>query len=1086
MICRELLGCDTRVVDDRNRRSQSPIAVRQLRGVIEWTYVFMIALILMHAAGAQTNLGRITGTVTDGTGAAIASAGVTVTNLSTTAIRNATTDVNGFYSVPALPVGDYSVAVSMAGFRSSKSTVDLTINGASANFTLVPGVVEQSVTVNAASGSVDLQTESHDLSQTVSPKQLINLPNSNGVSALSIAVLGPASQPGTDESESGDVGGFGQSTRAVNIAGLGLGRTQFLQDGVENINMLTQTANIVSTVEASSEVTTMINGAPSRFSEPAVVNVITKGGTNQFHGTAYDFFQNDAMNANNYFAVTKPPLRYNLFGGELGAPILRNRLFGYFDYSGLREHSSAVSRNRVPTSAELSGDFSNNNVSGTIYDPSTYSSATGTSSPFPSNLISPSRFDNFAKLWLANFPKANAALNSANVNYVANVMSPATSDQEVSRVDWNISDKNQAMGTYSHYVSHSGTDTIVPNLFGRYFNTSGTNIMLQNTYVFNPNIVNVAKAGYNMGNVVKTVQGAATTNFVQTYGLTNLNPQTQQWAPPSVTISAYTSYSAPFFPQSGMQNRFQYADEFDWKLNNHNISFGGQFVRIQFNGNWVVDNNGNYAFDGSSTSLYTNGKRSSTSKGNALADILLGYPVTAAGGVGISVGSFRESQVAAYLQDDWKVAHTFTVNLGLRYDLDVPPLDKNGKSAMYDLASNTASPGTWNTNYGDWGPRVGFAWNFTHSTVLRTGYGIYYSPILYNNLQFELLYSPNFAIQTKSFSIASPTLIEKEFGPSTTGTTAYSMQKRLKDQSSQEWNLNIEQSLGNDTLLTLGYVGNMSYHESARANINQPYALSSGNTSGIMDVKPQPLNGPVSAQLNIFNANYNALVASVQRRYANGLLFLASYTWSKAIDVVDGDNTTVQDQYNVNLQRSPATFDRTNNFLFSGVYDLPFGSGQRFAHNLGVAGNTLVGGWHLSFIQQIASGQPVAITANNQADTGGETVYALKTCNPTSGFTKTRFLDFNPVCYAQPAAGQYGNARNAVRIPGLNPTNLSLFKEFHLFEGQSVQFRVDAFSLLNHPMFGGPTTTVSSPALGQLTSEASGLRSLQVSLKYAF
>jgi hypothetical protein len=226
---------------------------------------------------------------------------------------------------------------------------------------------------------------------------------------------------------------------------------------------------------------------------------------------------------------------------------------------------------------------------------------------------------------------------------------------------------------------------------------------------------------------------------------------------------------------------------------------------------------------------------------------------------------------------------------------------------------------------------------------------------------------------------------------------------------------------------------------------------------------------------------------SLQRRYFNGLQFLASYTWSKAIDIIDGDNETLQDVYDPGLQRSPATFDRTNNFLFSGVYDLPFGQGRRFANNGGWLTSEIIGGWQLAIIQQLASGQPISIGANNTADTSGNhSMYALKVCDPRDGFVRTRFTFFNRTCFVQPSPGHYGTARNAVRVPGLNPTDISLFKAFRTFKEQQLQFRVDAFSLLNHPMFGQGTQAVSAPNLGQLTSESSGMRTLQVSLKYSF
>jgi hypothetical protein len=1077
------------------RRSGSSKAVQpakrgpQLRRSVLLSLAILLAFTPFAWLHAQTNLASITGTVTDATGAAIANSSVVAQNTATNASRSVTSSGTGAYSFPALPLGTYTITASASGFEASATTVELTLSGVTANLTLTVGKASETVTISGASGTVALQTESADVSQSFSSTQLQQLPNTSGLSVLSIAVLGPASQPGTDEPEVGDEGFYNQQSNAVNISGLGIAHTQFLQDGVENVNLLTATANIVSNTEAAQGVTTTLNGSPARFGQPAVVNVITRGGTNSFHGSAYDYLQNDAFNATNWYATSKPPLRYNNFGASLGGPILKNKLFAFFNYTGLRSHSESVSQSRVPTAEELAGNFANNNVSTIIYDPLTYNPITGTTSPFPNNQIPADRVDNFAKLWLKNYPAANVPLGANNVNYITNLPSVNNGDQYIARGDWNVTGNNQLVATLLHASVSNGTDTITPGLFGIFYNTTGTNAALQDSWVLSQHLVNIVKIGFNRGDVARTQQGTGVKDYAAFYGLANVNPLPAQWTPPQVNINAYTGLGDPYSPQGGLQNRYQYADELDWQLGKHSVAFGGQFVRTQFDGNWVVLNNGGYTFDGSATSQYVAGQRSSTSIGNGFADLLLGYPQSGTAAVGTSLGSFRESQVAAYVQDDWKLTPRLTLNLGIRYDFDNPPYDKNGKSALYNLALNKPIPNTWNTNYNDWGPRLGFSWSPLKDTVVRGGYGIYYAPILYNNLQFSLLYAPNFVLQSHTISIPNPVLIENLMGPTASGNSGYTITKTLKDQSAQEWNLNIERSLDQNTLFTIAYIGNVLRHMSARADSNQPYGLKPGNTSGILDLTPQPLAGPVTTQLNVLTGNYNALAVSVQRRYASGLQFLASYTWSKAMDIVDGDNSDVQDYYNPRLQYSPASFDRTNNFIVSGIYDLPFGQGKRFANSSNWLANEAIGGWRLSFLQQLASGQPIAITANNTADTSyAHPEYAIETCNPLGGFSRTRFQLFNPACFGQPAPGHYGTTRNvaALRDPGLYPTNLSLFKAFPVYHEQLLQFRVDAFSIFNHPEFGGGGGSVGSPSLGVLNYEASGLRSLQLSLKYQF
>lgn len=1034
---------------------------------------------------AQANLSTITGTVTDSTGAVIPNCTVTVTSTATTAVRKVTTDANGFYTVPALSIGDYTITAARGGFRTSISTVDLTLSGVTANFTLTPGGTTENVTVSADSGTVALGTESHDLSVSFATQQLMDLPNTNGVSALSIAVLGPSSQPGTDEPVTGDVAFFGEIHNAVNLEGLGITRTEFLQDGMTNLNLLTGTANVVATDEASSDVTTILNNAPAAYAEPGVINIITKGGSNHFHGLAYDYFQNSALNAVNYFATATPALHYNLFGGDIGGPLLKNKVFGFFDYSGLRSTSGVLTQARVPTLAERSGNFTGDNV--TIYDPLTYNPVTGTTTPFPNDTIPANRYDAFANLWLQLYPQPNYPLGSANINYVTNLPGDADSDEEISRVDWNLSDKQQITGTFFHFSQSSGTDSLVPNLFGNFIDTSGTNAMIEYTYVISPTMTNTAWIGYNRGRDYETQLGVGEKNYAQYYGLNNVSPPSSLKLPPAVAITNFTLLNdTAYAPDGALQNRFQYADAVNWKLSRHTLGVGAQFVRDQFNPQWVLFSNGLYSFTGAATAQYVAGNANTASSGNAFADFLLGFPDTADVGMGTTTGQFRGWNIAGYLQDDWRMTSRLTLNLGLRYDFSNPPVDKNGHSALYNLALNTPIPGSWNTNYNDWGPRAGFAWSATSKLVVRGGYGIYYAPIIYNGLQYELLWAPQFVVQTKSFDIANPVITENAFGPSAAGVSGYTIQKRLKDQSAQEWNINIEKSINDDTLFTIGYIGNVMRHEAAAINSNQAYAPAPGSTSGELTVTPQPLVGVVQTQANIYNANYNALAVSLQHRYSKGFQITGSYTWSKAMDYVDGDNDDPADIYNLRLYYAPAAFDRTNNVLVSGIYDLPVGQGRRFAPSNRIVDN-LIGGWRLSFIQQFASGQPVSILALNLSDPSGWAEYADKVCNPNTGFTRTRFDFFNPACFAQPPVGQYGSARDAVRQPGLYPTNLSLFKGFKIGENQQLEMRLDGFSTFNHPIFGSPTPEViTSPNLGQLTEEASGLRTVQVSLRYSF
>ena len=415
------------------RLGWSPLGLVGLRAASLSAALAGLILAACASGHAQTDLAAINGTVLDSTGAVLSNCQVQVRNSGTSTTRTTLTNAEGSYSIPLLPVGSYEVTASAPGFRTTRSTVDLALSGATLNFQLSVGATSEQISVSAASGEAQLQVDSHDVSQTVDPAQLVDIPN-NGRNLINTATLGPASQAGTDMvNNAGDVGWFNQQSNAVYIAGLDNYHTLFLQDGVENVSLLDQAANILTSVEGIQEVQTTVNGSDARFEQPSVISVITKGGTNQFHGTAYDFLQNNAFNARNWYATSVPPEHYNQFGVNLGGPIVKNKLFGFFDYSGLRNPSDTVFTGRVPTAAERAGDLSADSTP--IYDPATYNAATGTTSPFQGNIIPTARIDPFAQLWLANYPLPNTPLGANNVNYITNLPGQQHYDEYQGRVD---------------------------------------------------------------------------------------------------------------------------------------------------------------------------------------------------------------------------------------------------------------------------------------------------------------------------------------------------------------------------------------------------------------------------------------------------------------------------------------------------------------------------------------------------------------------------------------------------------------------------------------------------------------------------
>jgi Carboxypeptidase regulatory-like domain/TonB dependent receptor len=1060
----------------------------RLLGRAVFLFLFCVCL-PTHRLIAQTDLAGISGSVADTSGASVPGCTVTLHNLRTSAVRTVRSGSDGRYMLPSLTVGDYEVSASMPGFESETSRVELSLSGVTVNFRIHPGKVTDHVEVIAESGAVAVQKDTFEISQSLGKAELESVASTTD-SLIDMVSVAPATQTGTDSgNELGIANHFGVAAKTIIVAGLGNAHNLYLQDGIDNVNLLTATVNILASRASTQEVNLLINGGSARFSQPSTFNVITKGGSNHFHGMIYDYLQNDFFDARNWFSTPSTPtptLRYNYYGANLGGPVLRNKLFVFFDYSGQRSESASPSINRVPTLAERSGDFS---ADGVIYDPLTFNTTKGTSA-FAGNMIPGSRISSFAQSWLALYPLPNMTPSSTSDNYTANLTTTDNYNRELGRLDWNISTRDQMFASFARIDENTGTNTISPGLFGIYRPTTGTNISVGETHILTTHMVNVAKVGYNRANFFRRQQGQSAKNYANYFGLGGVAPPASQSNPPKLTITNYTSFGDFQTPEGTVQNRYQLADEVTVSRGKHDFYFGVEFIRTHFDGSWTNNNNGTYTLDGSATSLYNGkGTRNTSQEGNGLADLLLGFPNSAQVANGTSIGAFRQFEIDGYMQDAWRLLPKLTLNAGLRYQFSNPPQDKDNRAGLFDIKTTGISPGIWNANYNDWGPRVGLAWSPWASTSIRTGFGIYYSPIQYYDLYLALQYAPNFVTSSYTFNIAHPINIQQVFTGTSTAISDGTIAKRMKDESAEEWNLSVEQGLGKQTLLTVAYIGDISRHYSARGDFNQPYALTPGNTSGKLDLRPQPNYGPILGENNGYNANYHGLAVRLQQSSHRGFNYLASYTYSRAMSVIDGDNNNIENIYQPHLDYAPASFDRAHNFQLSGTYHLPFGPGQRFARTANWYNREVIGGWAISGVQWLATGQPVSITANANADadsTSTHPVFAQKICNPQQGFTKSQLVFYNAACFVQPATGQYGTARNAVRQPGIVNTNVSAFKIFPIEESVRLQFRADAFSIFNHPNLstGGSNKGFTNQPL--LTAETVGQRTFQFQLALLF
>lgn len=1059
------------------------------------------------AIDAQFTLGNIRGVVADPSGAPVAGAKVELKDLATQAVQTVATDNTGTYALASLQPRTYRLTVSSAGFAQVAATVTLGISQQLVqDFRLPVGQLSQEVTVEGANAVVALQQESPVNSQLVTQNETASLPV-NGRNFLSLAQLGPGAQPGGDLINNSGNGGSAQYFQTTGQqfipAGQSVGHTAYLQDGVSNTQLFTQAANILPDLDAIQEFSVETTGMSAQFGQPGVINVITKGGSNAFHGSAYDYLKNSDLNANGWFnnlaGTRRPKDTFNQFGGTLGGPIVRDKLFFFFDYEGQRERLASSFAGRVPTASERQGDFSsyltgipcgaNCTQKITLYDPATYNSATGTIAPFAGNAIPATRISSFAQKEFQLLPPANSGILSDGNNYHANLPRTNDLDQYLGRVDYNASERDRLFGTYEFYKQPTISYSFVPNLFGNTYQRVGTNVALEETHTISPSLVNTARFGYNRSIFFNSQLGVGSQDWVGSSGLLNLNPPLSQNSPPYVSISQCCGgLGNPYAPQGAVQNLFQFADELDLTHGKHTIKAGVEVNRIQLNGNWTLYNSGLLTFNGQYTSNHA-AASSLFTQGLGLADFELGYPNSAVGGRGSTVAAFRETDFAGYVNDTWRASRNLTVELGLRYQYSSPPGDKYGHAATYNLFQAASVPGPWNPNYLNFAPRVGLAYSMGPSWVVRSAFGIYYTSTAYNLMQFMLANPPNFLTQSLSFSTLNPTPISSlfpSFAPGSTVFAPFAVDKNNPTPYTEQWKFDVQHTLGNHILMDVGYVGNAGHHLSIRLNPNQAAPLNLANPTSIQSRRPYPNIGDVLAQYDIGNSNYNALQAFIRKSFSSGLSFQASYTWSKAIDLLSTDGGTLINGLDARFNRGPADFDRPHLFTFNYTYELPFGPGKPIYGRNNFFGKYVVGGWQVNGVTVYGSGLPFSIFAQDLSNTGGNHEFVANRVCDGEISNPSLYNWFNTACFPQPGTGQVGNAgKNILRQGALKNWDFSLFKNVPVTESLRLQLRGEFFNVFNQHSFINPDNTVGDAQFGRMKS-ATGARTIQVALKLQF
>jgi hypothetical protein len=1087
-------------------------------------YLIFLALLCGTLAYGQADTATIVGTVRDSSSAVIVGGTITVTATDTGTKTVTRTDSTGNYVVTPLRIGNYSVAVEAPGFKTeTHSGIVLQVQDRlRVDFTMQVGAVSDAVNVQESVPVI--QTESSSLGDVVASQQITDMPL-NGRDYTQLATLTTGVVKITENG-----GGINGATSATNgnaggafaVNGTRGNLNNFMLDGIDN-NSNDNAGNILSTnVDAIQEFKVQTSGYSAEFgrSGGAVINATIKSGTNAFHGTAFEFLRNSALDARGFFEPPdqpKAPFRQNQFGGTLGGPVKRNKTFFFADYQGTRIGTSQTRIVTVPTPAEIGGNFSGlltGTPAGQIFDPKSTTMVNGNvvRTPFAGNVIPGSRLDPISSAVAQLYPAPNVPGALAN-NYIVNAAGNEQIDQGDGRMDHNITDRQQIFARFSWSQINRFQQPPLPGLAdggsystGNYIeDTRGAAIGY--TFAISPTMVNELRIGFNRAHYVDNTPaygqkypGAGLAvpgvpNNATVNGLTLFQP------------NAYHTLGEPgYTPTTSTSQEFQYGDTLSIVHGKHSLKMGPQLRWSQFNLFQIGQPRGAFGFTGEFTS---DSPTSGDGSGNGLADMLLGLPTSSTISTLTYFGN-RQQTYGGFIQDDYQVSRTLTLNLGVRYDYTTPITEAHNQQSNFDFATgqlivagqNGASAGLVKADKNDFAPRVGFAWNPFKNTVIRSGYGRFFSyqeirtgdPLqLAYNLPF--FYQPTFisdgVTPILTVSKGFPSLNPSQAIDAGVTVSGSGVGSHLHAPVLDEWNFNIQQQLPAQILFEVAYVGSKSTHLQTLLDPNQDPVPGPGD---IQSRRPYPQYGPFTDIVDRGNSNYSALEIKAEKRLSHGLMFLSAFTYSKSMNdqpEICCNGPWPQNSYNVASERGPSDFDQKFRWVSSFDYQLPVGKGQRYL-NSSRAEDLILGGWHLGGIFTVHSGFYFSpLMGYDPSNTGSIGLLRTdRTCNGNFSSGQRSINNwFDASCFPLPTTYAFGNAGKNVLIgPGGVSGDFALRKLFAITDRQALEFRAEFFNAFNHAVFAQPDNYITDGpgATGVITSTVLPQREIQFALKLHF
>ena len=1110
-------------------------------------------LLCLPSAMAQTVTGAVNGTVTDPSGAVVAGAHVVAHNLDTGVDTPTTTNSTGFYRIEFLPIGRYEVMVDATGFGSTKVPEFKLEVLQTATFNLKMAVGGSSTTVSVSEAAPILNTNDSTLAATFTANTISNFPL-NGLDFSAVTLYTPGAVSTYGNTGTTQIERSTYYSDSVNVNG---NRAQANNYTLEGIDMNETFNNLISYSPAPSaleEIKVITADSPADYGNVnggGVVSVL-KTGTNHFHGSAYGYLQDYRFNADSWQNNNSPtptptnPFSQDQFGGTLGGPIKRDKLFFFVDYLGSRYHVGGLGKASVFTAKMRNGDFSEllaNGNSIQLYD------AVNGFTPYVNNqgvpIVNPVAKFLFANPSLYPLPNATPTDNIAANNFVGPQRTFKANNQGDIKIEYDINPKDKLTGFYAMSTAYDGTTPVLaigfngPNLYpSKLF---GTNWV----HTFSPSLVNSARIGFTRTvwaqNFSVDSTGKFGDNGDQTVGINFPNQSFAGYSGQSInSASGITAGGNPVYGGGLIDNTYSYIDNLTWQKGRHYLSMGVQALRYQ--NNYPTANNNGYLGSLGYNGNFTRDAASDGGTGYGGADFLLDRVSTVAVTyASVNVGQ-RQWRVAGFLNDDFKVLPNLTLNAGFRYEIDEPWVESNNKTGNIDettgqvlyahavpagapagsgLCSNRSC---YDFSFHQAMPHVGFAYQASNKMVVRGGYGA--SSFFEGNSSNQRLTSITPFIvaantninQTTPVMPTTPLTAETGFSSlaAAGGGTFNVYPKNIQPAYVQEWNLTTEYALSPTLSLQAGYVGEQGQHIEDYGNLNQ-YTVNGDPTSapfynnqyiGVNSALGIGSNSLLVTESRAMS-NYNALQVVLRQRQWNGLEYTVNYTYGKAMTNslgnyalnVNGYSGAFSNYYDSAADYGPAGSDVKHNLTFTSVYALPAGHGQKYFSGANRLLDEVIGGWKLSAVGLFYSGFPETMTSgvSNNANSYGtqranqyralhirnRSVHNWFGDDPSAIPCTTPGVDNGVCAFGSPAVNTFGNSRNgAVRGPGFHDVDMSIFKDFHLYKEHTVGFRFDAFNAFNIVSYGNPSTGIENSNFGFIAQQNS-IRSQERHLQFS-